>query len=408
VTAAFGTTLALYRHPDGVTYRAYTGPITLPAEVAPSVTGVFGLDERPQARTFFRTLANPTVSYTPPQVAKAYQFPPGASGTGQCVALIELGGGYRDADIAAYFSSIGVMPPTVVAVPVGGGVNQPGTADGPDGEVMLDIEVVGGVAPGVTIAVYFAPNTDQGFIDAVAAAVHDSTHHPSVVSISWGGPESTWTPAAITQMEQVFVAAASMGVTVAAAAGDNGSTDGVTDGLQHVDFPSSAPHALGCGGTRLTLASDGSWSAEVVWNGLPDRGATGGGISDTFDVPSYQRTTGVPPSANPNTRVGRGVPDVAGVADPETGYTVRVDGQTTTVGGTSAVAPLWAGVIAVVNQARGRPTGFLHPTLYASSTGGIFTDIVSGKNGAYSAGPGWDPCTGLGSPLVGALLRALP
>jgi kumamolisin len=102
------------------------------------------------------------------------------------------------------------------------------------------------------------------------------------------------------------------------------------------------------------------------------------------------------------------VPDVAGVADPETGYTVRVDGQTTTVGGTSAVAPLWAGVIAVVNQARGRPTGFLHPTLYASSTGGIFTDIVSGKNGAYSAGPGWDPCTGLGSPLVGALLRALP
>jgi kumamolisin len=289
---------------------------------------------------------------------------------------------------------------------VDGGSNTPGTVNGPDGEVMLDIEVSGSVAPGAVIAVYFAPNTDQGFIDAVTSAVHDATHRPSVLSISWGSAENTWTAQAMNQMEQAFTAAAAMGVTVTVAAGDNGSSDGATDGLQHADFPASAPHALGCGGTRLEI-SGGVISSETVWNDGPGQGAGGGGISDVFPLPAYQAGAAVPPSANPGARVGRGVPDVCGDADPDTGYTVRVDGQTLPIGGTSAVAPLWAGLVALLNQGLGHPVGFLQPFLYSAAGTAALHDIVTGSNGAYSAGRGWDACTGLGSPDGVALLKAL-
>jgi kumamolisin len=193
--------------------------------------------------------------------------------------------------------------------------------------------------------------------------------------------------------------AATLGVSVCIAAGDNGSTDGVTDGLQHVDFPASSPYALACGGTKLAAAG-GSITSEVVWNEVANNeGATGGGISAVFAIPDYQANANVPPSVNPGNFVGRGVPDVAGDADPESGYDVYVDGQATVIGGTSAVAPLWAGLIARFNQLLGKPVGFLNPTLYTQVAGaGGFHDITSGNNGAYQAGPGWDACTGWGSP----------
>jgi kumamolisin len=265
--------------------------------------------------------------------------------------------------------------------------------------------VAGSIAPEATIAVYFAPNTDRGFIDAVTTAVHDTDHRPSVVSISWGSAENTWTEQAMTQMEQAFVAAAAMGVSVTVAAGDNGSSDGAADGLQHADFPASAPHALGCGGTRLNIVAT-AIAAEAVWNDGPGQGASGGGVSDVFPVPDYQLHASIPPSANPGGHVGRGVPDVCGDADPDTGYTVRVDGETIPIGGTSAVAPLWAALIALLNEGLGKPVGFLHPYLYAEGRNEL-RDIVSGSNGAYSVGPGWDPCTGLGSPDGAALLKGL-
>ncbi len=405
LAAAFGTTLSLYRDDSGLEYRGRTGQLFLPSELDGIVTGVFGLDERPQARPQFRPRANATSQYTPPQVAAAYAFPAGLTGKGECIALIELGGGFRTTDLSAYFSMLGIAPPSVVAVPVDGGDNAPGTPDGPDGEVMLDIEVAGSIAPQATIAVYFAPNTDQGFIDAVTTAIHDTDHRPSVVSISWGSAESTWTQQAMSQMEQAFIAAAAMGVTVTVAAGDNGSSDGATDGLQHADFPASAPHALGCGGTRLQIVN-GAIDAETVWNDGPGQGAGGGGISDVFPVPDYQQHASIPPSANPGGHVGRGVPDVCGDADPDTGYTVRVDGETIPIGGTSAVAPLWAGLIALLNQGLGKPVGFLHPFLYTAAGKGL-RDAVSGSNGAYAAGPGWDACTGLGSPDGAELLKGL-
>ncbi len=407
VGRAFGAEYAgVYNHPEEGLYRARRGPLTVPAGLGDVVTGVFGIDERPQAKPHLRRLHKPKtpqpVSYTPQQVAQAYNFPTSGNGHGETVGIIELGGGFSQTDLDTYFNG---SPPKVIAVGVDGGKNSPGTDQGADGEVMLDVEVVGAVAPGATIVVYFAPNTDQGFIDAVSTAVHDTTHHPSAVSISWGGPEDSWTQQARTQMEQVMIEAAAVGVTVTAAAGDNGSTDGVSDGKQHVDFPASAPHVLACGGTTLQVSS-GQITSETVWNELTtNHGATGGGVSVEFPTPSYQST--INPTNVDTRQTGRGVPDVSGDADPETGYEVLVDGQRQVIGGTSAVAPLWAGLTALLNEALGKPVGFLQPLIYAGSARGGFNDITQGNNPAYEAGLGWDACTGLGSPNGTALLEAL-
>ncbi len=385
-------------------YRGRTGPLTVPAELAGVVEGVFGIDNRPQARTQLRVIANAATSFTPVQVADAYAFPSGFTGQGETVGIVELGGGYSSADLSTYFSGLGLAAPSVTAVGVDGGANSPGTDTNADGEVMLDIEVVGAVAPGAAIAVYFAPNTDQGFIDGVSTAVHDTTHKPSVVSISWGQSEDSWTAQARTQMEQILTEAAALAVTVTVAAGDNGSTDGVTDGQQHVDFPASAPHALACGGTSLQ-ASGAQISSETVWNSSAG-GATGGGVSRQFALPGYQSAAKVP--ANVDTKAaGRGVPDVCGDADPGTGYRIRVDGADQVFGGTSAVAPLWAGLITRINQALGAPVGYLQPRLYPLLGTAAFRDVTSGDNGSYGAGPGWDACTGLGSPNGTQLLSEL-
>jgi kumamolisin len=418
---AFGVELKEYDHPTGK-YRGRTGAIHLPAELQGVVEGVFGLDNRPQAKPHFRRRRgragaradSVNLSYTPPQVAALYDFPTGVDGAGECIALIELGGGYNTADLSSYWSQLKLTEtPTVSAVSVGNGSNNPtGDPNGPDGEVMLDIEVSGSIAPGAKIVVYFADNTDAGFLNAITTAVHDSTNNPSVVSISWGGPESSWTQQAMTSMDEAFQSAAAMGVSVCVAAGDDGSTDGVTDGLNHVDFPASSPNVLACGGTQL-VASGNSITSETVWNELANNeGATGGGISDVFPLPSWQNGAGVPPSANPNKNVGRGVPDVTGDADPTTGYVTRVDGNPDVIGGTSAVAPLWAGLIALLNQSIGKPVGFINPLLYQDAgRARDLNDITSGNNGAYSAGPGWDACSGLGSPIgtqVAAALSAPP
>lgn len=430
--ACFGTRIARYTNTDGRSYRAPTSDLSLPADIAEVVSAVFGLDERPLAEPRLRVSAAPALAYTPLEVGAAYTFPPPPvgqlAGAGQTIGIVELGGGYRQADLDAYFAALGLNTPTVSSISVDGGTNSPGSPAGPDTEVMLDLEVAGALAPGARLAVYFAPNTNQGFIDAVSTAVHDTTYRPSVISISWGAPEGTWGSAALVQMERVFTEAAALGVTVTVASGDGGSSDGETNGLAHVDFPAAAPHALGCGGTRLLLptkstshggqtdaTATGDHPAETVWNDLSTGGgASGGGISDVFSLPSYQIPAHVPVSANPGGAIGRGVPDVAGDADPDTGYRVRVDGQELVVGGTSAVAPLWAALIARLNQALGVPVGFVNPDLYSAGAAElarrgpkVFYDITSGNNGAYRAGPGWDPCTGWGSPESTTLLAAL-
>jgi len=409
VSKAFGVELKEYQSAEG-RHRERTGSIQLPEELRDVVEGVFGLDNRPQARPHFRRRpkqagaqpATASLSYKPTQVANLYNFPTQVNGSGECIGIIELGGGYNTDDLSTFWSQLNLpTTPSVTAVSIGNGSNSPtGDPNGPDGEVMLDIEVAGANAPGAKIVVYFAENTDAGFLNAVTTAIHDTTNKPSVISISWGGPESSWTKQAMTSMDGAFQSAAALGVTVCVAAGDQGSTDGVNDGSNHVDFPASSPNVLACGGTRL-VASGNSITSETVWNEQANNeGATGGGISDEFPLPSWQNGAGVPPSKNAGHKVGRGVPDVAGDADPTTGYDTLVDGQSGVIGGTSAVAPLWAGLIALVNQSLGQPAGFINPLLYQNgSAAGGFRDITTGNNGAYSAAAGWDACTGLGSPI---------
>ena len=331
IQKAFGSVLEQKRI-DGVEYRVREGGIHLPASLVGVVEAVLGLDNRPQAQPHFRVhralakAAAPS-SYTPPQVAKAYNFPAKASGAGQTIGIIELGGGYRQADLKAYFKSLGLSAPGITAVSVDGGKNKPSTASSADGEVMLDI----------------------------------------------------------------------------AAAGDDGATDGGKG--NNVDFPASSPHVLACGGTKLD-ANGATIVSEVVWNELANQeGATGGGVSNVFALPSWQANAHVPASST--AAGGRGVPDVAGDADPATGYEVRVDGQTSVIGGTSAVAPLWAGLVAVANQQLGTKVGFLQPAIYAAKAASAFNDITQGNNGTFKAGPGWDACTGLGTPITNKLIPLL-
>ena len=404
---AFGVELHRYEHGDEE-YRVREGSVMLPQNIAPLVAGVVGLDDRPQARRRRHILVEEaSATFSPPEVASLYHFPTQGNGQGQAVAIIELGGGYRRTDLSTYFGQLGLNVPKVTTVKVDGGKNAPTTPQGADGEVALDIQIVGAVAPGAHIVVYFAPNTDQGFLDAITKAVHDTTNAPSVISISWGGPESSWTTQTMQLMDQAFQIAGTLGVTVCCAAGDNGSGDGVTtDSLAHVDFPASSPNALACGGTHLESANN-MITNESVWNNGAN-GATGGGISDVFALPTWQANAHIPTSINAGSRVGRGMPDVAADADPQTGYQVLVDGQSLTVGGTSAVAPLWAGLLALINQQLGKPVGFINPALYQQiNQSQVFNDIVSGSNNGYAAGPGWDACTGWGSVDGTKLLNAL-
>jgi kumamolisin len=411
LSLAFQTHLETYEHPDGRTYRGRRGPIHIPEELADAIVSVNGLDERPVAKPKVRLrpdhLAGPAVNYTPQELAKLYSFPtPANPGRGQCIAIIELGGGFRQTDLHSYFGNAG---PKVTAISVDRGRNAPtGDPNGPDAEVMLDIEVAGAVAPDASIAVYFAPNTNKGFIDAIGAAVHDKVRNPSIISISWGGAEDGggFSTSALNAFDQVFQAAAAIGITILAAAGDNGSSDGLTG--DHVDFPAASPRVTGCGGTRLLAPDKQTIQSETVWNDGAQGGATGGGVSKIFPVPTYQQGLKVTRSDNTSHPLtGRGVPDVAANADPVTGYEVLVDGHRFTIGGTSAVAPLLAGLVALLNQQIGKPIGFWNSILYSEVNAKAMRDITGGSNGSYGAARGWDACTGIGVPVGSAMLGSV-
>lgn len=411
---AFDVKLERYEHASLGAFRGRTGAVHVPDEVHPIFRAVLGLDSRPQARPHFRfrppfrpaaTESRPA-SFTPLDLAQLYHFPDG-DGSGQCIALIELGGGYQTSDLDAYFSKLRVGTPKVIAVSVDRGTNSPtGNPNGPDGEVTLDIEIAGAIAPAATIAVYFSQNSDAGFVDAVNQAIHDTTHQPSVVSISWGSPESNWTSQSIQAFNDVLQSAAALGVTVCAASGDSGSNDGSSDGSNQVDFPASSPYVLACGGTHLS-ASGSTITSETVWNDGAQGGAGGGGVSTVFARPAWQQ--GLSATLTQGKRAvalaRRGVPDVAADASPLSGYQIFVGGESSVVGGTSAVAPLWAALVARINAVQGSAVGFVNARLYAAASVG--RDITQGNNGAYEATAGWDACTGLGSPNGAQVASAL-
>ena len=271
---AFGATIEQHEH-DGGTYRGRSGDLTVPADLAPIIEGVFGIDNRPVAKPHFQRGMIPPGSglqphanggsFSPVQLAKLYNFPAGLDGTGPVSPSSNTGGGYRTADIRAYFHKLGLPVPNVKSVRIdGGATTSPRPGRHADGEVMLDIEVAAAVAPKAQIAVYFAPNTDKGFIDAVTKAVHDTTNKPSVISISWGGPESNWTAQAMRSFDQALQTAGALGVSVCCAAGDNGSGDGVTDRPGTWTTPHPAPiKRSSCGGTKLIAIPEPRSRAKV-------------------------------------------------------------------------------------------------------------------------------------------------
>jgi len=445
VERAFSLELNEYQHPQDGHFRGREGEVHVPAELFGIVDGVFGLDTRrvgrPRRRrnptrlvaldTLKTTPGNPFPgAFFPTQVAKLYNYPDNLDGSKQNIAVFAFNGapspdphgGYSLAALNTYFEQVlGGKTPAIKDVVVQG----PGNDPGPDseasdqqgdstGEVMLDICVVGSVAPGANIFVYFTEFTSQGWLDALHEAIAGD-NAISVISISYGNPEDdpqgAWSRMGVRVVNRALEAAIAKGITICVASGDDGSSDQVASGA-HVDFPASSPYVLGVGGTKL-IATNGApptIAQEVVWNEvLQDAGAGGGGVSAVFTKPSYQGGVHVPPSVNPPHRIGRGVPDVAAVADPETGVVVmHVDGQQLeAIGGTSASAPLWASLIARLNQGLGASCGFLNPVLYTKCANGVLRDITSGNNGAYSASPGWDACTGLGTPDGQRLLHAL-
>ena len=396
-------------------YVSHIEAPSLPSDMVGSIEAVLGLDRRRVARPYVQarevqTANYPTGSFAVPEVASLYDFPEG-DGAGQTIGIIELAGGYTPELVKVWLKLHGVSDPQIVDSSVGGGTN-PGIglpSDANVQEVYLDIEVAALVAPAAKLVVYFAAdNSSAGFLNVVKAAIHDEQESPNILSISWGGAESSFTESFLDSMDSAFQDAASLGITVTCAAGDQGSSDGEFDGQEHVDFPASSPHTLSCGGTRLS-AAEGQSTEEVVWNHgkMIPVSATGGGVSSYFGLPDWQEAAGVP--SNPESgQPGRGVPDVAGNGDPETGYQVFVQGLAMVIGGTSAVAPMWAGLIARMNQRRGSSLGFVNPKLYAiSSPSAAWQDITQGSNGFYQAQVGWDACTGLGRPIGDALEAAL-
>ena len=430
--AAFETELGAWEH-RGVSYRGRTGPIQIPAQLNGIVEAIFGFDNRPLGRPYIRrnhvsvvSRRTATSSYLPTQLAPIYDFPEPAKGSGQTIAIMTFNGalgnsggsapgGYFTNLLKPFFDKVKQAVPAITDVVVHGPGNQPGPGTDQDdstGEVLLDVCVAASLAPKAKFVMYFTEFTEQGWVDALTTAVTDTRNRPNVISCSYGNPEDgpageiLWTKQAIAKVNEAFQRAAAANITVCCASGDQGSSDGIGDGRQHVDFPASSPWALGCGGTRV-IAVDNVITSETVWNDGPDS-AGGGGISAVFPLPSYQANSSVPASVNAGHRLGRGVPDVSGLADPETGVLVASpDGSLQTVGGTSATAPLWAALIARLNEALGKPVGFLNPAIYHSANRRVLRDIVSGDNGSYAARPGWDACTGLGSPNGALLLNAL-
>ena len=330
-----------------------------------------------------------------PDLCTAYNWPTGLAGGG-VIAIVELGGGWVVSDIDSFFQSLGQPVPSVTDISVDGTQNTPnqsGSAGDADYEVALDIEVAGAAyyaatGQAATIRVYWS--LDIG--TAVAKAASDGC---DVCTISWGADEANWGATAAEQMESAAESAVAGGMTVFAASGDNDSSDGGSTPA-NVDCPSSCPHVVGCGGTNKTPTS------ETVWNDNPgetDGEGTGGGYSTIFPVQVFQ--IGAPPApANSAYGKGRMIPDVCADADPNTGYNVFVHGAATVVGGTSAVAPLYAGLFA----AFGTKLGFVTPTLWKNQK--AFNDITVGSNGLYNAKPGPDPCSGIGSP-IGTTIAAL-
>jgi kumamolisin len=403
---------------DTRTYHTHAESIVIPAEINDVVDLILGLDnsitfnsyaimdtDLPSASIDPNVIASPT----PVDLALAYQFPRAVGGdlvqgANTCVGIVELGGGWTVQNLTSTFGRIGQPNPTVVDVSVDGGTNNP-TQINASGEVMLDIYCVGAVAPATKIAMYFAPNTFQGFVDCITAATNDTVNNPSVISISWGAIDNIWSSATRQAFDSALQAAIVKGITTFAATGDFGVRAISTSPTYTVQYPSTSPYLIGAGGSVVTINNDYTIAAEVAWGTAGGSTAGGGGVSSIYSVPTWQ--TGLtsqtyPTPSSPVTITGRSIPDVSAMA---TGYTFYY-GITNNIGtflGTSAVAPLLSGMMSRLNSMTNTRIGFVNSTWYAAKST-AFNDITVGDNHGpntvgYVATAGWDACTGIGSPI---------
>ena len=414
INTAFEITLHTITLSDR-SYMSYTGSLQVPAALDGAIEHILGLDTSVR----FGRIKNPassisqaTVSLTPPQVAAAYNFPTN-NGYGQCIGILEWGGGYTTQNLTSSFSPLGLANPTTVDILTDGATNNPSDA-GDSGEVMLDIYVAGGVCPNSLFAMYFGGGNGSpsglNWYNNFNAAIHDTVNNPCVLSVSWGGGEVSYWPSNYPPIfDNLFSQTVVLGITMLCASGDYGSTWGSSS--PEVLYPASSTYVTACGGTTLQL-SGSTRSSETGWTG------SGGGLSVRESLQSWQSglsytTYAYPsgPAGSPASLTVRGVPDIAGNADPSTGYQFYYSSSNTLIqaGGTSAVCPLMAGLIARLVQLSGARIGFANSFFYANP--GAFYDVTVGENAAqvngYTCTAGWDAVTGLGVPIGTSLYKIL-
>lgn len=398
----FGAEIRTYAQGDQ-RFIARTGVLTIPQHIAPWTRAVVGFDRRP----FLRRAASvvETAGLWPTQVAQLYGIPLDIDVSQQSVAIIAMGGGYRAEDLAQALEQMGRDLPVVVDQSVDGVSNQFGADSRADQELALDLQVIASLLPRSRVVVYFAANTAESLANAIGKVTRDEINKPTVLSISWGSPEIYWTAPRREVVAASLADAARLRISVVAAAGDQLATCGRVDGKAHVWFPASSPYVLACGGTSIVL-NGMSIESESTWN--EGNIGTGGGISDYYPLPEFQLGAGVPNSVNDN-HAGRGIPDVSALAAKSPGYRIVVDSTAVAMDGTSAATPLWAALIAMANAKRERSIGLTTPSLYRLPSS--IRSITIGDNRqagvGYSAGPGWNACTGLGVPRGGDLLNSL-
>jgi kumamolisin len=406
----FGTKLII--HDDGQRrFRARSGVLLVPSEIAPWIRSVLGFDERPVVNSLVDSiLVGGGLGMWPTEIAQLYGVPATMDAPYQSVGILAVDAGYIPADVENASKAMKRSVPKIYSCYIDGFSSGFKNSEF-DTELALDLEIIAGLVPSASIVIYFTPNTESGVTDAINYALMDGTHRPHVLSISYGGIERVqFSEAGCQTIDNLLKAAGSsrIGLTVVAAAGDQLATAGRTDNGAHVLFPSSSSYALACGGTQFAMSADGSsFSSETVWHDQIN--GTGGGISDIFPVPAYQASVKLPASRNPG-RIGRGLPDIAAAASKSPGYKIYLNGQITLQAGTSAATPLWAALIAMANAKRGTPLGFINDFLYAHAA--LCRPINVGNNatdgiGYYAGDESWNACTGLGVPKGMDTINAL-
>ena len=389
---AFGATVAIFSDAGGARFRHRSGSLHAPATIAEIVWGVFGLHQWPRSRRLgaLQRHATPLMAG---EVCARYDFPD-SDGAGQTIAVVQFRGEFKPDDFGACMHAQGVSASQPIVKRVDDAALAHERETTKDLEAALDSQVIGALAPAARIVIYDAPDDERGFLDAIRTAIFDTECRPTILSISYGWPEHRWTPAALAILNELFVAAALLGISVFCSSGDNGA-ELDDDGKPHVLAPASSPFVHACGATQIV--DDSGSERECAWE------KTGGGFSEQFALPQWQ-SAAVDGAVPVPAQTGRGVPDMAAQEQP--GYCVYLDGVELAMGGTSAVAPMFSALTARLNARLGVRAGFFLPLLYGSHEN-ILRDISEGSNGFFNARAGWNPCTGLGVPGGRALETAL-